>query len=260
MANQELYDHRKSSMRGLVYSTQNNGKIRIIEYISTFKINVEFLDTGYTTYTTFYQLMRGQVRDKSTNRLNQNKYCSVGYLGNGGYTPHKFPRAYKLWRSMITRCYCQKFTQTHPTYMDCHVVLEWHNFQNFCDWYINKKKCVDCQLDKDIRIKHNKVYGPETCSLVPKSINYLFPNAKSRRGKYPVGVRIIRSTGKYEASCNNGTGKQQYLGVFDSVEDAFMEYKKIKEKRIKQMAQIHKENLDIQTFDSLMNYQVEISD
>lgn len=37
------------------------------------------------------------------------------------------------------------------------------------------------ELDKDIKVKGNKVYGPDTCLYVPRTINTFFGGTKGRK-------------------------------------------------------------------------------
>lgn len=260
MGNQELHNARSRDIVGKVYPTNNHGILRVINYENTFNVQVEFLNTGFVTSTTYYQITRGQVRDKSGNRLSQRPYYGVGVLGYGGYTPTKLPRAYKVWRSMIMRCYCEAYLKTHPTYKGCRIASEWLDFQNFCEWYINQKKEIDFQLDKDIINKQSKLYSPETCILVPRNINYLFTNAKIRRGDYPIGIRKKKCSNRYEVSCNDGCGRQVSLGTYDSIEMGFNVYKKFKEEIIQKVAEEYRARLDPRAYRALLDYRVEITD
>lgn len=74
MGNQELHNARSRDIVGKVYPTNNHGILRVINYENTFNVQVEFLNTGFVTSTTYYQITRGQVRDKSGNRLSQRPY------------------------------------------------------------------------------------------------------------------------------------------------------------------------------------------
>jgi hypothetical protein len=80
-------------------------------------------------------------------------------------------KSYDYWRGMIRRCYSEKYHITHPTYRNCTVCDEWKCYDNFKEWFkINYYEIHNesTALDKDILIKGNKVYSPDTCVFVPK--------------------------------------------------------------------------------------------
>ena len=107
----------------------------------------------------------------------------IGYLGEGEYKVlenGKHTRVYKTWKNMLKRCYDEKLHEKEPTYINCEVCEEWHNFQNFTKWYYENYYEVEGErmhLDKDILVKHNKIYSSETCVLCHKLLIIYFLNA-----------------------------------------------------------------------------------
>lgn len=100
----------------------------------------------------------------------------VGYYGHGKYsarTNSEKTEEYIKWFSMFVRCYDEKYQEKQPTYIGCSVSEDFHNFQNFAEWYNrNKYECnYPLELDKDFLYEGNKVYSPSTCCLIPKEIN-----------------------------------------------------------------------------------------
>lgn len=84
---------------------------------------------------------------------------------------------YSTWLSMLKRCYNIEFQFKHSSYIGCSVHEDWHNFQNFAKWYDENYYSIGNEriaLDKDILVKGNKIYSPETCIFVPHNINNLF--------------------------------------------------------------------------------------
>lgn len=111
-------------------------------------------------------------------------------------------------------------------------------------------------LDKDILIKGNKIYSPNTCIFVPQKINSLFTKRNSVRGEYPIGVTYSKKNHKFEPQVQ-GRG---WLGYYDTPEESFEVYKKNKEKRIKEIADEYKNKIPIKLYDALYDYKVEITD
>ena len=182
------------------------------------------------------------------------KIYNVGYNVNIKNT--KTNNIYILWSSILFRCYSESYLKRRPTYIGCSVDKRWHDFQVFAEWY-NENYIDGFHLDKDILFKGNKIYGPDTCCFVPLEINNLFTNSNSTRGKYPIGIQFIKN--KYVAKLKK-FGRQQYLGSFDTIEQAFNMYKINKEFYIQQIANKWKNQIPENVYQAMYNYQVEITD
>ena len=167
-------------------------------------------------------------------------------------------RAAKEWRYMLQRCYYEKNNRC-DNYKDCSVCDEWHRYSVFKEWF-DENYIEGWCLDKDILIKGNKVYSPETCCFVPNEINVLFTKRESLRGKYPIGVsKVNRSESLYQAHISVGK-KRVYLGCSNTTNEAFLLYKEGKEQHIKQIANKWKDKLEPRVYKALYNYKVEITD
>ena len=157
-------------------NTNNFGsEIVISRYENPKDIDVYFPEYNWTAKNVYCSnFVRGKIKCPYEPRL-----CNVGYLGEGKYTTHH--PAYKTWVYMIRRCYDTKSSYNRPTYENCSVCNEWHNFQNFAEWYENNYYEIDndkMQLDKDILIKNNNIYSSDTCCFVNHTINSMFTNKK----------------------------------------------------------------------------------
>lgn len=163
-------------------------------------------------------------------------------------------KSYALWKSVITRCFKCK------SYSDCSVCDEWKYFSNFKKWF-DLNYIDGYELDKDLLVKGNKVYGPNTCCFIPKEINKLLVKQKKRTSnKLPFGV-VRHSKNSFQVFISRN-GKVEYLGVRNSQDDAFELYKNAKENHIKQVAQeYYKRNkITKRIYDALINYKIEIND
>jgi len=102
---------------------------------------------------------------------------------------------YDKWTTMLKRCYSPKWHKRFPTYIGCSVCPEWHYFSKFRLWMENQK-WEGLELDKDILVKGNQVYSPDTCCFIPKTINYLFGSGRKKKNNLPEGVNLT-ANGKY---------------------------------------------------------------
>lgn len=228
--------------------------MQIIEYNDATDIIVEFKDEYKAKVKTEYKhYISGKVKNPYLPSV-----FGVGMIGA------KYPsntKEYVAWKSMLNRCYYHKIAGKNPTYKDITCCDAWLLYENFYEWLHkqeNFEKWTDGDkwcIDKDILIKGNKIYAPETCCLVPQNINNIFVKNKSRRGNLPIGV--IKSNDRFGAMFN-----QKYLGTFDTTEEAFLAYKKEKESYVKQVAkeEYYKGNIAKQCYEAMVNYEVEITD
>lgn len=168
--------------------------------------------------------------------------------------------AYLAWTSMLQRCYSKKYQDKKSTYVGCVVSKEWLIFSNFKNWFDSPENgyCEGFVLDKDILIKGNKKYSPETCCIVPKEINSLLTSRKQYRGTCPIGVTKQRKH-KYQARLGQ---YRNNIGTFDSPTGAFHAYKIAKEQHIKELAEKYFQEGKItrKVYNALMKYEVEITD
>lgn len=121
---------------------------------------------------------------------------------------------YVAWRGMLKRCYCEKERARRPTYAGCTVVVEWHSFMAFRAWMMTQDHDGK-QLDKDILIPGNRIYGPDACVFVPRKLNGFIVDQCGARGEWPPGVCWNRDCGKFQAQCRDPfSGKHENLGLF----------------------------------------------
>ena len=197
------------------------------------------------------------------------RYFGKGYLGEGKYKMSengKLKKEFNIWYGMLQRCYDPEFHKRESTYKDCRVEEYLLNFQNMGEWIENNYYEIPGEqmcLDKDILCKGNKIYSRDTCIFVPKRINNLFTKSDKSRGKDPIGVDQLPS-GNYQVRCRNGYGKQVYLGLYSTEEEAFNVYKQYKEKTIKETIDSYEGKIPEPFYRRLKiamyNYKVDIDD
>ena len=246
---------------GLEITNNFGSKIKIIEYNGWDNVIVQFED-GYKK-----KIRYDYFKSKNIKSPYERRTYGLGYLGEGENKTKengKHTYKYKTWDGILQRCYSKIKQELRPTYKDCTVCEEWHNFQNFGKWFDENFYQIENEtmcLDKDILHKGNKIYSPETCIFVPNRINVLFTKSDKTRGKYPIGVQKHKN--KFIARCstyNNNNCNEKYLGSFYSAEEAFNSYKIFKEKYIKQVADEYKDKIPQKLYEAMYNYKVDITD
>ena len=170
-------------------------------------------------------------------------------VANGRINP-----AYRVWKNMITRCYCSKYQKNNTTYIGCTVASEWLDFQDFADWFENQEfHQQGYQLDKDLLVPKNRVYSSDTCCLLPAEINIMIVEKRSNQGLYPQGVYFEKSTNKYKAQARVD-GSYKHLGRFDCPDEAHQAYKIAKELYVKEKALEWQDRIADNVFQALMNW------
>ncbi len=135
---------------------------------------------------------------------------------------------YSSWKSMLQRCYSEKYLESHPTYIDTSVCSEWLYASAFKKW-MEKQDWQGKSLDKDIIVPGSKLYSPDTCAFVLQATNVFVVACDASRGDYPIGVSLLKRTGKYIVRCNNPfIGEDEYLGCFSTPGDAHEAWRKYK--------------------------------
>lgn len=239
--------------------------MKIVEYNSAQNIVVEFQDKYKgKVHTDYKRFQDGAVKNPYLPNV-----FGVGMIGTKYKSKEngKNIKEYETWHGVLERSYSNNLKQIRPTYKNITCCDEWLLYENFYEWihsqenfdkWLNGKRWA---IDKDILIKGNKIYSPETCCLVPMKVNALFIKSDSARGELPIGVR--KHYKKFRASCRNPfTNKEEILGDFLTVSDAFNMYKQYKENIIQQIAkeEFANGNITEACYIAMTNYKVEITD
>ncbi|MBC5836796.1 hypothetical protein [Flavobacterium muglaense] len=236
--------NKQEKRLGEVYVTNEGYKIEIIEYSGSNKYVIRFVDNNYTRKNVqFTSISSGIIKN-----VYHKSIFGIGFIGEGEFITSvdgKNIKSYEKWRDMLRRCNCEKTLIKHPSYKDCYVCDEWHNYQNFAKWYY-ENNIEEYQLDKDILKKDNKCYSPETCLFVPQRINSLFTNDSKGSS--------IRPSGKNKYAARLRFGITKHLGVFNTYQEAFEAFKKAKEIYIHNIADEYKNKISDKAFKALKEY------
>lgn len=200
--------------------------------------------------------------------------CGVGindWVGST-YVKGKAIAEYNLWTNVLKRCYSENLLEKRPTYRDVTMDNDWLYMTRFIDDVskipnYDKWKTDGWNLDKDILVKGNRHYSKDTCCFVPPHINNIFIKSNKIRGNLPIGVQHVnypsksssKTCGYYRVQLRID-GKVKNAGHFKTVEEAFNQYKTLKEAEIKRVATLWKDVIAENVYNAMMNYKVEITD
>lgn len=263
---EEKINKFKNKIIGEIKIMNNGTTAEVINYNKSNSISIKIKETSEIIETSYDDFKNGNIKSHFTPTV-----FGIGITGleNIRDSSNELIEQYRRWHGMIERCYSEKRKEDAPTYKDVTCCKEWIFYPNFKKWYEEnyyevkgEKMC----LDKDILIKGNKIYSPNTCMFVPERINLLFVNRKNYRGKYPLGVIYINDRKRYRANCsifdeNIKKPISKFIGYYNTPEEAFYDgYKPFKENHIKQEANRYKDKIPKNLYDAMINYKVEITD
>lgn len=182
--------------------------------------------------------------------------CGIGVCDKGQYLSRikcQRTKEYALWAAMLNRC-----KPGGPNaYLGCTVHPDFVRFQDFARWCHKQIgfRNDGWELDKDILVKDNRVYGPDTCCFVPKSINQLLTHRQSSRGAYPTGVSFDITRNLFQSKIKID-GHTKSLGRFNTPEQAEAVYKNAKYDEIRRLANLWKPKIGHRVYFALMQYQL----
>jgi len=179
------------------------------------------IDGRYEKLVRYSSLINGNIKN-----LYHKSVYGHGYIGIGR---HKvsikgvLTKKYIAWRGMLRMCYSSDYRIKYPTYKDATVCDDWHDFQNFGDWYDEQYKEKWWQLDEDLLSRGKKVYSPNTCVFIPRELN-MFLGRDKGNGDYPTGVFRVGSKYRSQIQCLL-SGRSLYLGTYDTIAEADLAYR-----------------------------------
>lgn len=214
---------------GDIFTTNMCGDVKITEIENRLKVHVTFLNTGFSRVCTSYDLRKGLLKDPYHPAVKGVGYTGAGVHGTRGTDTKK----YAAWNGMIDRCYGVRPLFKIYREKGIRVCEEWHNYQNFGDWFDLNYKGRGFDLDKDILNPDSKLYSPDTCEYVPHSVNMLVANIREGTLGYTT-KKLGDGTVKYIVKIQHKD--IGYVGSFDSKEEAHAAYVVAKKSHVLRVA------------------------
>lgn len=236
-------------LTGNVFKSNKYGNMLVIEYISSEKVKVKFINTGYITYATMGNIKRDSVKD----RFFPSVY-GVGYVGDSKTKINgETLREYVIWKGFMKRCYDTTTKNIQPTYLNCQSSENFKNFTYFKNWCKEQVGFINLEwdLDKDI-LGDGSIYHEDVCVFVPREINLIFNSDLS----VLKGVTFNKQRDMFAAQICDGGGNR-FLGYFENEKDARNNYLREKSKRISFLADKYRGCVDYRVYDKLISLKEE---
>lgn len=171
----------------------------------------------------------------------------------------------QLWENIRTRItYLPTINEgKFGKYASASVDQRWFDFQDFAKWFKSLEFYQEgWQLDKDVLLKGNTIYGPDTCVFLPEEVNKAL-NIKSRvKGKIMLGVSYHTISGKIQVqyACKHPDYKLSIYLDDNQIDYGFSLYKEAREGYIKHLAEKYKNILDPRAYNALASYEISKED
>lgn len=158
-----------------ILETNKSGKCIVLEKTGKSCI-VQFLDTGFTKKALIDNVNAGKIRDPYAKT-----FFGVAYLGEVDAKPKYYNAALQLWSNMLKRCYSEtdkkgyfgKGISVDSRWL-CfnNFLIDLPKLENFELWLKGQSSNSEkYNLDKDYKVKNNKVYSRETCIFITEFLN-----------------------------------------------------------------------------------------
>lgn len=131
---------------------------------------------------------------------------------------------YKIWKIILERVYSKNKHKKILCYTGVTVHSDWHRFSKFKEWVDNQPQTDwrDLYIDKDLLVKGNRVYGPDTCCFLTSQENSIF-----RPSIVPLGRAIYKKDhfrkSPWQSVSQIGVkanGINKYLGIYTTKDEA----------------------------------------
>ena len=179
--------------------------------------------------------------------------------------------AYRVYDGIKARCgdtAGKQYNNIHACYDKSAMWQVWRDDpKSFVKWYLEHYyECDDesMAVDKDLFGDGSGMYHPDFCCILPQGLNTLLTNCKkhykegeSPENTLPLGVRYNSQTNKYYGEITfTGTDRTIKLSERDTADDAFAEYKIMKQADILMMVARYKESIPDYIYDRFLKVEV----
>lgn len=151
---------------------------------------------------------------------------------------------YRVWKGIVNRT-TPIFQKADPRYTGVTLDSRWISFMAFRAWFILRYK-DGYKVDKDL-ISDSRVYGPDTCALVPNWLNSFFGLTGSNlKGQKKAGVWLVGH--KFGAYCSSS---EVWLGLHSTQRKAHFAWRKEK-RRLAKLRKAEMDAIDLRIYPGIL--------
>lgn len=277
----KFYEHKQGKCHYTIFEIEKDGSTWkmetspedlvvdtfLVKYKGRFKVWHKDGDESNNWYKNLLTVTPQEYKDLKSGKITwQELNLEQEYIE---YENKASSHAYRVYDGILARC---KDTEDNENVSDCYnksiMCQVWlDDPKEFVKWYLNHYYECDGEemdVDKDLFGDGSGMYCPDFCCILPKGLNTLLANSKKHYDKgqtpndiLPLGVRYNSKNNKYYGEIQfTGTDRQISLSEWDTPEEAFAEYKIMKQADILLVAAKYKENIPDYIYDRFLTVEV----
>lgn len=168
--------------------------------------------------------MEKTMKDKRSVGRRRSLVCGWGVNDLEGLVMHvvdgkpKMCPYYSAWKEVLKRA----LKPPSLAYENCTIDYRWKHLSAFKAWLEQEGFVEGLHVDKDLLFPNNKHYGPDTCLLIPKELNWAL-NKDVKKGKYLKGSNFHKASQKFQAA-GSANNKLVHIGLFETELEAHKAY------------------------------------
>lgn len=279
----KFYEHKQGKCHYTIFEIEKDGSswkretspedlvvdVFLVKYKGRFKVWHKDGDESNNWYKNLLTVSPQDYKDLKAGKVTwQELNLEQEYIEYVNKASHE---AYKIYGAIRKRCKDKKDNlHIGKCYENSTMCQEWIDSpKSFVKWYLEHYYEVEEEsmaVDKDLFGNGSGMYYPDYCCILPQGLNTLLTNCKKHYGEgetpentLPLGVRYSSKTGKYYGKIAfTGTERTISLSEWNTPEEAFAEYKMMKQADILLVIAKYKDSIPDYIYDKFLQVEVEL--
>ncbi len=276
-----FYKHKEGKCHYTIFEIEKDGStwkrdttpedlvvdVFLVKYKGRFKVWHKDGDESNNWYKNLLTVTPQDYKDLKAGKITWQELNLVQeYIEYENKASHQ---AYKVYNGIKARCGETKGKDNIRACYDKSTMWQvWlDDPKKFVKWYLEHYYEVDGEemdVDKDLFGDGSGMYHPDFCCILPKGLNTMLANTKKhyKEGEtpdnvLPLGVKYNSKLNKYYGKITfTGTERSIPLSYYDTPEEAFAEYKIMKQADICRVSAMYKESIPDYIYDRLLKVEV----
>ncbi len=276
-----FYKHKEGKCHYTIFEIEKDGStykrdttpedlvvdVFLVKYKNRFKVWHKDGDESNNWYKNLLTVTPQDYKDLKAGKVTWQELNLVQeYIEYENKASHQ---AYKVYNGIKARCGDTKGKDNIRACYDKSTMWQvWlDDPKAFVKWYLEHYYEVDGEemdVDKDLFGDGSGIYHPDFCCILPKGLNTMLANSKkhyfegkTEENSLPLGVKYNSKLNKYYGEITfTGADRPIPLSEWDTPEEAFAEYKIMKQADICRVSAMYKESIPDYIYDRLLKVDI----